>query len=69
MVNVAGVFFDGHPDLPHFNPDLEDAGAPESVLRWRQALAASHDHGGFRVLGGCVPNPKWMTRPALRPVG
>jgi NAD(P)H-dependent FMN reductase len=40
----AGVelfLFDGLGDLPHFNADLEASGAPESVRRWREALAAS----------------------------
>ena len=35
------VFFNGLRDLPHFNPDIEAAGAPDSVRRWRQALADS----------------------------
>lgn len=38
---VEVVIFDGLGDLPHFNPDLEDAGAPASVARWRQALTDS----------------------------
>lgn len=38
---VDVVVFDGIRDLPHFNPDFEAMAAPESVLRWRQALAAS----------------------------
>src|SRR3954468_10347144 len=40
----AGVelfLFDGLRDLPHFNSDLEAGGPPESVRRWREALAAS----------------------------
>lgn len=39
---VELVLFDGLRDLPHFNPDIEASGVPESVLRWRQALAESH---------------------------
>ena len=35
------VVFDGIRDLPHFNPDIEAMAAPESVLRFRQALADS----------------------------
>lgn len=35
------VLFDGLRELPHFNPDIEASGVPESVTRWRQALAAS----------------------------
>lgn len=37
--SVEFILFDGLRDLPHFNPDLEGAGVPESVTRWRQALA------------------------------
>jgi chromate reductase len=39
---VEVALFDGLRDLPHFNPDIEAAGVPESVLRWRQALAECH---------------------------
>src|SRR6186713_1567659 len=35
------VVFDGIRDLPHFNPDIEASAVPESVLRWKHALAAS----------------------------
>lgn len=35
------VLFDGLRELPLFNPDIEAGGAPESVTRWRLALAAS----------------------------
>jgi NAD(P)H-dependent FMN reductase len=35
------VIFDGLRELPHFNPDVEASGVPESVKQWRQALAAS----------------------------
>ena len=38
---VEVVLFDGLRDLPHFNPDLDASGAPESVTRWRRALAES----------------------------
>ena len=40
--DVELVLFDGLRDLPHFNPDIEMTGVPESVRRWRQALAESH---------------------------
>jgi NAD(P)H-dependent FMN reductase len=33
--------FEGLGDLPHFNPDLEQRGAPEPVTRWRRALGES----------------------------
>jgi chromate reductase len=35
------VLFDGLRELPHFNPDIEADGVPESVTRWRLALAGS----------------------------
>lgn len=38
---VELTLFDGLRDLPHFNPDLEVSGVPESVLAWREALASS----------------------------
>src|SRR6185295_14869785 len=38
---VSVVLWDALRDLPHFNPDIEDAGPPESVRRWRQALTDS----------------------------
>ena len=38
---VELVIFDGLRDLPHFDPDREANGVPESVMRWRLALAGS----------------------------
>jgi len=38
---VDVIPFDGLRDLPHFNPDIEREGVPESVTRWRRALADS----------------------------
>lgn len=38
---VEVVLFDGLRELPHFNPDIEASGTPESVMRWRRALADS----------------------------
>jgi chromate reductase len=38
---VKVVLFDSLGELPHFNPDIEASGAPESVMRWRRALAQS----------------------------
>lgn len=38
---VELVLFDGLRDLPHFNPDIEASGVPDSVQRWRSALRAS----------------------------
>ena len=38
---VELVLFDGLRDLPHFNPDIEASGVPDSVLRWRRALVES----------------------------
>lgn len=39
--DVEFVLFDGLRELPHFNPEIEAAGTPESVTRWRRALAQS----------------------------
>jgi chromate reductase len=39
---VELVLFDGLRELPHFNPDIEADGVPESVTRWRLALAESN---------------------------
>ncbi|UQA57885.1 NADPH-dependent FMN reductase [Polyangium aurulentum] len=38
---VEIVVYDGIRDLPLFNPDLEEGGAPPSVAAWRQAIATS----------------------------
>lgn len=38
---VDVIPFDGLQDLPHFNPDIERGMVPESVTRWRRALADS----------------------------
>jgi NAD(P)H-dependent FMN reductase len=38
---VELVLFDGLRHLPHFNPDIESGGVPESVAAWRLALAGS----------------------------
>src|SRR3954470_13960100 len=38
---VEVVLFDGLRELPHFNPDIEASGTPESVMRWRRALSES----------------------------
>jgi NAD(P)H-dependent FMN reductase len=38
---VDVVLFDGLRELPHFNPDIDASGAPETVRRWRRALAES----------------------------
>src|SRR4030095_9698098 len=35
------VLLDGPRDLPHFNPDTDPSGIPESVTQWRLALTAS----------------------------
>ena len=39
---VELVLFDGLRELPHFNPDIEATGVPESVTQWRLALTASN---------------------------
>jgi chromate reductase, NAD(P)H dehydrogenase (quinone) len=38
---VEVALFEGLRELPFFDPDLEAAGAPASVLAWRRALAES----------------------------
>lgn len=39
---VEFQLFDGLGDLPHFNPDIESTTTtPDSVRRWREALAGS----------------------------
>ena len=38
---VEVEIFGGLGDLPHFNPDVDARGAPDGVVRWRQALAKS----------------------------
>ena len=39
--DVELVLFDDLGELPHFNPEIEATTTPDSVLRWRQALANS----------------------------
>jgi chromate reductase len=63
---VELVIFDGLRDLPHFNPDIESSGAPESVRRWRQALAecdavlvASPEYG-FSLPGALKNGVDWV---------
>jgi NAD(P)H-dependent FMN reductase len=58
--------FDGLRDLPPFNPDLEAMAAPDSVLRWRQALAdcdavliASPEYG-FSLPGALKNGIDWV---------
>jgi chromate reductase len=41
-LGVEVILFDGLRDLPHFNPDIDESGTPDSVRQWRQALADSH---------------------------
>ena len=38
---VQVVDFEGLRDLPHFDPDLEARGEPETVRNWRRAIADS----------------------------
>lgn len=63
---VELVHFDGLRDLPHFNPDIEATGEPESVRRWRQALAdadavliASPEYG-FSLPGALKNGIDWV---------
>jgi NAD(P)H-dependent FMN reductase len=63
---VELIVFDGLRDLPHFNPDLEANGVPESVLRWRQALAESQavlvasPEYGFSLPGALKNGIDWV---------
>jgi len=63
---VQLMLFDGVRDLPHFNPDIEANGVPESVRRWRQALAeadavliASPEYG-FSLPGALKNGIDWV---------
>jgi chromate reductase, NAD(P)H dehydrogenase (quinone) len=63
---VKLVLFDGLRDLPHFNPDIELRGVPQSVRRWRQALAdadavlvASPEYG-FSLPGALKNGIDWV---------
>ena len=63
---VELVPFDGLRDLPHFNPDVEANGVPQSVWRWRQALADSHavliasPEYGFSLPGALKNGVDWV---------
>ena len=60
------VLCDGLRDLPHFNPDIEASGTPESVRRWRQALAESRavliasPEYGFSLPGALKNGIDWV---------
>ena len=63
---VQLVLFDGLRDLPHFNPDMELTGVPDTVRRWRQALAdcdavliASPEYG-FSLPGALKNGIDWV---------
>ena len=63
---VEFVLCDGLRDLPQFNPDIEASGTPESVQRWRQALAecqavliASPEYG-FSLPGALKNGIDWV---------
>ena len=43
--------------------------AADSAARAAHRSGHPHDHGRFPLLGGCIPNPKQLARPALRPAG
>jgi chromate reductase len=63
---VELILCDGLRDLPHFNPDIEASGVPESVTRWRQALAESHavliasPEYGFSLPGALKNGIDWV---------
>lgn len=64
--SVEFVLCDGLRDLPQFNPDIEASGTPESVRRWRQALAESHavliasPEYGFSLPGALKNGIDWV---------
>jgi NAD(P)H-dependent FMN reductase len=64
---VEVVLFDGLRHLPLFNPDIEaDGVVPDSVLRWRQALAGCHavlvasPEYGFSLPGALKNGIDWV---------
>lgn len=64
--SVEFVLSEGLRDLPHFNPDIEASGTPESVRRWRQALAESRavliasPEYGFSLPGALKNGIDWV---------
>ena len=62
------VLFDGLRELPHFNPDIEAAGVPESVMQWRLALRESDavliacPEYGFSLPGVLKNGIDWVIR-------
>jgi chromate reductase, NAD(P)H dehydrogenase (quinone) len=60
------VLFDGLRHLPHFNPDTELSGVPDSVRLWRQALAESDavliasPEYGFSIPGALKNGIDWV---------
>jgi NAD(P)H-dependent FMN reductase len=64
--DVEWVLWDGLRDLPHFDPDIEASGTPESVQRWRDALAASRavviacPEYGFSLPGALKNGIDWV---------
>jgi len=63
---VELVVWDGLRELPHFNPDIEASGTPDSVRRWRQALAECHavliasPEYGFSLPGALKNGIDWV---------
>jgi chromate reductase len=63
---VELVLFDGLRDLPHFNPDIEVSEVPDTVRRWRQALAESQavliasPEYGFSLPGALKNGIDWV---------
>jgi chromate reductase, NAD(P)H dehydrogenase (quinone) len=63
---VELVLFDGLRDLPHFNPDFEASGVPESVTTWRLAMAESDavlisaPEYGFSLPGALKNGIDWL---------
>ena len=65
---VELVIFDGLRNLPHFNPDIEAGGAPESVTQWRLAVSGSDavliasPEYGFSLPGALKNGIDWLIR-------
>ena len=63
---VELVLFDGLRNLPHFNPDIEAGGAPESVTQWRLAVSANDavliacPEYGFSLPGALKNGIDWL---------
>jgi chromate reductase, NAD(P)H dehydrogenase (quinone) len=57
---------DGLKDLPHFNPDIEAAGVPDAVVKWRRSIEESEGlliatpEYGFSLPGSLKNGIDWV---------